>query len=63
VTRQFATFDDWWEPYTYGVGPAGARVASMDETERAALRDRCAQLLPDAPFETSGTAWSARGRA
>ena len=30
VTSSFATFEEWWEPYTYGVGPAGAYVASLD---------------------------------
>ena len=24
VSREHPDFDDWWEPYTLGVGPAGA---------------------------------------
>ena len=27
---EHATFDDWWEPFTLGVGPAGAFVATLD---------------------------------
>ena len=27
VRSEFATFDEWWEPYTLGVGPAGAHAA------------------------------------
>ena len=28
VTVGFASFEDWWEPFTMGVGPAGDHVAS-----------------------------------
>jgi SAM-dependent methyltransferase len=50
TTVSFPTFDEWWEPFTLGVGPAGAYVAGLEPDHRAALRDRCAQLLPDPPF-------------
>ncbi|HEX5533927.1 MAG TPA: class I SAM-dependent methyltransferase [Actinomycetales bacterium] len=62
VTVAFPTFEDWWEPFTLGVGPAGAYVASLDEPGRSALRERCAELLPDAPFEITASAWCAVGR-
>ncbi|MDT4992263.1 MAG: hypothetical protein QOH97_2155, partial [Actinoplanes sp.] len=42
----FASFDDWWEPFTLGVGPAGDYVAQLDAAGRAELRNRCARLLP-----------------
>ena len=29
VRVRHASFDDWWEPFTLGVGPAGAYVASL----------------------------------
>ena len=58
-----ASFDDWWQPFTLGVGPAGAYAKSLGETERAALRERCRQLLPEAPFTLSAHAWAARGLA
>jgi hypothetical protein len=57
------TFDDWWEPFTEGVGPAGAHVAGLDEDGRAALRERCRALLPDPPFVITARAWAARGVA
>lgn len=63
VAVRYETFDDWWEPYTLGVGPAGAYVARLDDAGRQALRERAAELLPDAPFELTATAWSMRGRA
>jgi SAM-dependent methyltransferase len=57
-----ATFDQWWEPFTLGVGPAGSHYASLDETARDELRSRCAALQPEAPFDVSATAWVALGR-
>jgi trans-aconitate methyltransferase len=56
------SFDEWWEPFTFGVGPAGQYVSALDEPARAELRERCAKRLPDGPFELSATAWLATGR-
>ena len=63
VRVRFATFEDWWQPFTLGVGPAGGYVAALDDEGRDVLRARCAQLLPDAPFEITAVAWCAVGRA
>ncbi len=30
VTVTSPTFEDWWEPYTLGVGPAGAQLVALD---------------------------------
>jgi SAM-dependent methyltransferase len=57
------SFEEWWEPYTLGVGPAGGFVAALDADRRAQLRERCRELLPAAPFSLSARAWSARGVA
>ena len=62
VYVELATFDDWWQPYTFGVGPAGAHVLGLSDEQREQLRDRCAQLLPRAPFEIAASAWFALGR-
>lgn len=59
----FATFHDWWEPFTLGVGPAGAYVAVLDAGRRDALQARCAELLPRTSFEIEASAWTAIGRA
>lgn len=59
VHAAHAGFDEWWEPYTLGVGPAGAYVASLDAGRREALRAHCAQLLPSGPFTLDATAWVA----
>jgi SAM-dependent methyltransferase len=55
------TFDDWWEPFTLGVGPAGAFAASLDADGLDELRDRCRSKLPAAPFELTARTWAARG--
>jgi SAM-dependent methyltransferase len=57
------TFEEWWEPFTFGVGPAGAYVAGLDEGRRAELRERCREALPEAPFVIAARAWTARGLA
>jgi len=63
VSLEHRTFEEWWEPYTGGVGPAGAYVASLDPDRAAELRDRCHALLPDEPFVLTSRAWAVRGLA
>ncbi len=63
VTVPYASFAEWWEPYTLGVGPAGDHLARLDDAARARLRAHCAELLPDGPFEVEATAWTVTARA
>jgi SAM-dependent methyltransferase len=62
VTARFATFADWWEPFTLGVGPAGAHVAGLDDARRDLLIAKCRELLPEPPFAVDASAWSVRAR-
>ena len=62
-STEFDAFDDWWEPFRLGVGPAGGYAQSLGEAELAALRDRCRELLPPGPFTLEAVAWTARGVA
>jgi SAM-dependent methyltransferase len=62
VRVRHASFEQWWEPFTFGVGPAGAYVASLAGEHRAALREHCRQLLPGGPIEVSASAWAATSR-
>ena len=57
------TFEEWWEPFTHGVGPAGAYVAGLDTEGQAELRERCRTLLPTGPFVLTARAWATRGLA
>jgi len=61
VHVEYATFDEWWEPYTLGVGPAGAYVARLDPEHRARLREACRTRLPEPPFTVTASAWAVRG--
>jgi SAM-dependent methyltransferase len=63
VSVAHPTFEEWWQPYTLGVGPAGAYVDRLDPEGRDALRERCRELLPEAPFVLEAKAWTARGVA
>jgi SAM-dependent methyltransferase len=62
VRVRHADFEQWWEPFTLGVGPAGAYVQSLAPDRRAALRDQCRRLLPAGPIEISATVWAATSR-
>jgi SAM-dependent methyltransferase len=59
--RAYTGFEDWWEPYTRGVGPAGAYVVALERERQAELRERCRAALPDGPFTLDAKAWAARG--
>jgi SAM-dependent methyltransferase len=41
VEVQHPTFDEWWEPFTLGVGPAGGYVMGLDPQSRERLKERC----------------------
>jgi SAM-dependent methyltransferase len=63
VGVEYESFDDWWEPFTLGVGPAGEYAAGLDAVRLEELKARCRQLAPDAPFTLEAIAWAARGNA
>ena len=55
------TFEEWWEPYTYGVGPAGDYVQRLDDDRRAGLEAVARERLGSGPFTIAANAWAARG--
>jgi hypothetical protein len=58
----YAGFDDFWEPFTYAVGPAGQYLRTLDEEQQSAVREGCRRALPaDGPFGLDARAWFARG--
>ncbi|RZT92573.1 class I SAM-dependent methyltransferase [Rivibacter subsaxonicus] len=63
VTLEHPTFDAWWEPFTRGVGPAGAYLASLDADQGTRLREDCRRRVPSEPFTVTAIAWAARGLA
>lgn len=63
VDVEHRSFDEWWEPFLLGVGPAGAYAARLESGRQAQLRDLCREMLRPAPFVVSARAWAARGHA
>jgi len=63
VSLEHPTFDAWWEPFTRGVGPAGAHLAGLDAGQRITLREECRRRVPSEPFMVTAVAWVARGLA
>jgi len=63
VEVEYDSFDDFWEPFMLGVGPAGAYCASLDPERRDALRDGCFSRLgsPAGSFSLTARAFAVRG--
>src|SRR3954449_4638174 len=58
----YGDFDDYWEPFTGGGGPAtGAFYSSLDDAGKATLRDTVRASLPDGAFTLPARAWLALG--
>ncbi|MDT5095670.1 MAG: hypothetical protein QOH60_5033 [Mycobacterium sp.] len=55
------TFEEWWEPYTYGVGPAGDYVQQLDDDRRTGLASVARERLGSGPFTVTANAWASRG--
>lgn len=60
-SADYTGFEDFWEPFTFAVGPAGHYLASLDDERREAIRDALRAELPDGPFSLDARAWYARG--
>ncbi|HEU4886186.1 MAG TPA: class I SAM-dependent methyltransferase [Longimicrobium sp.] len=66
VPTRFADFDDYWQPFLGGQGPAPGYAASLDEERQAALRELIRRRLPFAPDGSTtltARAWAVRGTA
>ncbi|MET0965415.1 MAG: class I SAM-dependent methyltransferase [Nakamurella sp.] len=63
VHVHYQDVEQWWLPFTLGVGPAGAYVARLGDPQRVELKAACTKLLPPAPFDIAASAWTAVGRA
>ena len=65
ITTKFASFDDYWQPFLGGQGPAGVFVARLKSEHRTELREHIKRLLPKAAksgaFELRARAWGVRG--
>jgi SAM-dependent methyltransferase len=67
IQQPFASFDDYWNPFLGGQGPAGSYVAGLTADQRDALRERLRRLLAGSngggPFVLTARAWAVKGYA
>ena len=64
IDTVFRDFDDYWQPFLGGQGPAPGYVASLSAGARAALRDHLRAALPtdaDGTIPLTAAAWAIRG--
>jgi len=64
VATPFASFEDYWQPFLGGQGPAPAYAMSLAEPARARLRDRIRERIPaqaDGSISLIARAWAVRG--
>jgi SAM-dependent methyltransferase len=60
VRVEHQTFEEWWEPFTLGVGPAGSHLTAQNSTRQAELRELCRERVGPSPT-IPARAWAARG--
>lgn len=63
IPTPFADFDDYWQPFLGGQGPAPAYAMSLDDSARARLRDRIRERMPiaaDRSISLIARAWAVR---
>ena len=63
IPTNFSGFDDYWQPFLGGQGPAPAYAMALDETRRARLRDLLQEHLPlqaDGTISLVARAWAVR---
>lgn len=65
MRMDFVSFNDYWEPFTLGEGPAGAYVTALDAAQRDALREEIKKRLnvskDTEPVSLMARAWAVRG--
>jgi SAM-dependent methyltransferase len=63
VSVTYDGFEDLWQPFELGVGPAGTYTAAVSAERRAALKDEFRRHLDvgEEPFELTARAWIATG--
>jgi hypothetical protein len=45
IRMEFTSFDDCWEPFLEGIGPAGVYALNLDSDKRERLRERLRKRL------------------
>jgi SAM-dependent methyltransferase len=66
IPTRFRDFAEYWSPFLGSQGPAPDYAMSLNEQQRAALRERLRASLPvasDGKIDLIARAWAVRGRA
>ena len=64
IKTQFADFNDYWQPFLGGQGPAPTYVASLSEFDRNNLRHELQKAIPkqkNGSLKLSARAWGIKG--
>ena len=64
IPTHFANFDDYWQPFLGGQGPAPTYVAKLNDSQTKELRDALMGRLPmkaDGSIDLIARAWAAKG--
>jgi SAM-dependent methyltransferase len=63
ISMKFENFDDFWDPFLLGQGPAGAYVKSLPKPRISALREEVRKRLGDirGAFTLPARMWAVRG--
>ena len=59
VSVTYEGFDDFWRPFTFGVGPAGQALAGLEAADQEAVRAALRPELPEGPFPLAARCWYA----
>ena len=64
ISSRYESFDELWNSFQLGVGPAGQFCASLDPEARDAVRDEYRRRVgdPQGSFSLAAEAWALRGR-
>jgi SAM-dependent methyltransferase len=65
IPTSFVDFDDYWQPFLGGQGPAPAYAMSLDEKARARLREGIRERVPteaNGSIPLTARAWAARAK-
>jgi hypothetical protein len=63
ITMRFENFDDFWNPFLLGQGPAGSYVKRLPKPRVSALREEVRKRLGNPPgaFTLPARMWAVRG--
>jgi SAM-dependent methyltransferase len=60
IQTRFPTFEDFWQPFTLGAGPAPGYCVSLPEEGREKLKQRLHEELGAGPISLPARAWAAK---